>query len=163
MHVVVRMIKSLNNTKPILIADFVGPADINNYGGHQNFRLNPERHRNASDEDLKYILFWNEAYGSKVHFIGIVLFVILSHNFRSMTWALEDSHSMTISVRRLDALLQMTGAQVELLRYTEITNLITRSLKPIDQFEAIFFHQRSLDFNDVPTIRNVCAEKMNLA
>ena len=98
-----------NFTNIILLADFVGPVEINNYGGHHNFRMNLERHRNASDEDLKYILFWNEAYGSKVHFIGIVLFVLLRHNFRSMTWALEDSHSMIISVQRLDALLQMTG------------------------------------------------------
>ena len=53
--------------------------------------------------------------------------------------------------------------QVEILRYTKVTTFISRSLKPIDQFEAIFFHQRSLDFNDVPTIRNVCDEIMNPA
>ena len=33
--------------------------------------------------------------------------------------------------------------------------LIFRNLKPVDQFDAIFFHQRSLDFNDVPSKRNV--------
>ena len=40
---------------------------INNYGDNSNLRLDPERQKNASDKDLKYILFWNEAYGSKVH------------------------------------------------------------------------------------------------
>ena len=39
---------------------------INNYGDNSNLRLDPERQKNASDKDLKYILFWNEAYGSKV-------------------------------------------------------------------------------------------------
>ena len=39
--------------------------------------------------------------------------------------------------------------------YNDYTENIARSLKPVDQFDAIFFHQRSLDFTDVPSKRNV--------
>ena len=39
--------------------------------------------------------------------------------------------------------------------YNDQTENIARSLKPVDQFDAIFFHQRSLDFTDVPSKRNV--------
>ena len=84
--------------------------EINNYGEHHNLRLDPERHKHASDEDLKYILFWNEAYGSKVQFIfHCIIYIELVTYSRSMTWALDDSRFMTISVRRLDALQLMTG------------------------------------------------------
>ena len=82
---------------------------INNYGDNRNLRLDPERQKNASDKDLKYILFWNEAYGSKVHVLLIKFWCWSFYIFRSMTWGLEDSHSMTISVQKLGALQLMTG------------------------------------------------------
>lgn len=65
----------------LYVSDFNGPVEINNYGGHHNIQLNPERQKDASDEDLKYILFWNEAYGSKVQFIClcIVLYWVEFH------------------------------------------------------------------------------------
>ena len=91
------------------VLDYVGPAEINNYGENHNLRLNPERHKSASDDDLKYILFWNEAYGSKVMQCLHIDYIELDGHFRSMTWASEDSHFMTISVRKPAALLLMTG------------------------------------------------------
>ena len=45
--------------------------DISNYGNNLNLVLNKTRHRDVPQNDLKKILFWNDAYGSKIYSIGI--------------------------------------------------------------------------------------------
>ena len=45
--------------------------DISNYGNNLNLVLNKTRHRNVPQNNLKKILFWNDAYGSKIYSIGI--------------------------------------------------------------------------------------------
>merc|ERR1719350_1193145 len=38
---------------------------LNNFGDNINLKVDKQRQKNATESDLKYILFWNEAYGSK--------------------------------------------------------------------------------------------------
>ena len=43
---------------------------INNFGSHVNLKVSKDRHNTTRADHLKYILFWNEAYGSKEYDIG---------------------------------------------------------------------------------------------
>ena len=45
--------------------------DISNYGNNLNLVLNKTRYRDVPQNHLKKILFWNDAYGSKIYSIGI--------------------------------------------------------------------------------------------
>ena len=45
--------------------------DISNYGNNLNLVLNKTRYRDVPQNNLKKILFWNDAYGSKIYSIGI--------------------------------------------------------------------------------------------
>ena len=94
---------------------------INNYGDNVNLHLDPDRQKNAGENELKYILFWNEAYGSKEYDLGF-------------------------------------GRQPffdNLCPETRCSATDNRTLMPVDKFDAVFFHQRSLDFNDIPEKRSV--------
>ena len=44
--------------------------DINNYGSNVDLKVPKNRHKDTKDSDLKYILFWNDAYGSRVYDVG---------------------------------------------------------------------------------------------
>ena len=85
--------------------------------------------RQKDDEKLKYILFWNEAYGSKEYDLGF-------------------------------------GRQPfydNLCPETRCFATDNRDMIPVDQFDAVFFHQRSLDFNDLPAKRNVGGKKISFS
>eukprot|EP00090_Calanus_glacialis_P008606 TRINITY_DN16947_c0_g1_i5.p1 TRINITY_DN16947_c0_g1~~TRINITY_DN16947_c0_g1_i5.p1 ORF type:complete len:435 (-),score=116.30 TRINITY_DN16947_c0_g1_i5:147-1451(-) len=89
---------------------------LNNYGDHINMKVDKNRQKNASESELKYILFWNEAYGTKEYDIGF-------------------------------------GRQPfydNLCPETRCFATDDRNLKPAEEFDAVFFHQRSLDFKDIP-------------
>ena len=89
---------------------------LNNYGDHINMKVEKNRQKNASESELKYILFWNEAYGTKEYDIGF-------------------------------------GRQPfydNLCPETRCFATDDRNLKPAEKFDAVFFHQRSLDFKDIP-------------
>jgi len=75
-----------------------------------------DRQRNASKNELKYILFWNEAYGSKEYDLG---------------FGREPFYTARCPETRC-----FTTAD--------------RTLKKHEDFDAIFFHQRSLDWKDIP-------------
>ena len=94
---------------------------VNNYGDNINLHLDAKRQMDAGEEEMKYILFWNEAYGSKEYDLGF-------------------------------------GRQPfydNLCPETRCFATDNRTLMPEDKFDAVFFHQRSLDFKDVPAKRNV--------
>ena len=89
---------------------------LNNYGDHINMKVDKNRQKNASESELKYILFWNEAYGTKEYDIGF-------------------------------------GRQPfydNLCPETRCFATDDRNLKQAEEFDAVFFHQRSLDFKDIP-------------
>ena len=89
---------------------------LNNFGDHINLRVDKTRQKNANESELKYILFWNEAYGSKEYDLGF-------------------------------------GRQPfydNLCPETRCFATDDRNLKLAEDFDAIFFHQRSLDFKDIP-------------
>ncbi len=44
--------------------------EINNYGNKRNILVRKDRYLNVSQSDLKTILLWNNAYGSKEYFFG---------------------------------------------------------------------------------------------
>merc|ERR1712156_226473 len=44
--------------------------EANNFGPNVGLQVVRDRQRNASKNELKYILFWNEAYGSKEYDLG---------------------------------------------------------------------------------------------
>ncbi|XP_040574510.1 alpha-(1,3)-fucosyltransferase C [Lepeophtheirus salmonis] len=44
--------------------------EVNNYGPNLNLILQKDRQKNVNEKDLKIILAWNEAYGSKKYDIG---------------------------------------------------------------------------------------------
>ena len=48
------------------MAVHTSPVVVNNYGDNINLTLDPERGRHASEAEMKYILFWNEAYVSTI-------------------------------------------------------------------------------------------------
>ena len=93
---------------------------INNFGDNINKKISPSRQRNASESELKYILFWNEAYGSKEYDLG---------------FGREPFYN-------------------NLCEETRCFATDNRSLKAVEEFDAVFFHQRSLDFHDVPAKRS---------
>ena len=43
---------------------------VNNFGNNIDLVVAKERQRGASEDELKHILFWNEAYGSKEYDLG---------------------------------------------------------------------------------------------
>ena len=97
---------------------------LNNFGDNINLKVDRNRQKNATESDLKYILFWNEAYGTKEYDIGF-------------------------------------GRQPfydNLCPETRCFTTEDRNLKPVEEFDAVFFHQRSLDFSDIPDKkkRKVC-------
>ena len=97
---------------------------LNNFGDNINLKVDRNRQKNATESDLKYILFWNEAYGTKEYDIGF-------------------------------------GRQPFYDNLCPETRCVTtedRNLKPVEEFDAVFFHQRSLDFSDIPDKkkRKVC-------
>ena len=50
--------------------DFKSEYDINNYGDNINLPvLKSRQNETSSNINLKFILFWNEAYGSKVNIL----------------------------------------------------------------------------------------------
>jgi hypothetical protein len=55
----------------INFSDSKSNFDISNYGNNLNLVMNKTRHRDVPQNNLKTILFWNDAYGSKIYSIGI--------------------------------------------------------------------------------------------
>ena len=53
---------------------------VNNFGDNINLTISKLGQNYTKDEDIKYILFWNEAYGNKV-FIHA-----LFHNWNKVSW-----------------------------------------------------------------------------
>ena len=53
-----------------IFTELTGDLIINNFGDNINKKISASRQRNASQSELKYILFWNEAYGSKEYDLG---------------------------------------------------------------------------------------------
>jgi len=88
----------------------------NNFGPNVGLQVVKDRQRNASKNELKYILFWNEAYGSKEYDLG---------------FGREPFYTARCPETRC-----FTTAN--------------RNLKKHEDFDAIFFHQRSLDWKDIP-------------
>ena len=93
---------------------------INNFGDNINLEISARRQRDANQSELKYILFWNEAYGSKEYDLG---------------FGREPFYD-------------------NLCEETRCYATDNRDLKPVEEFDAVFFHQRSLDFHDVPKKRD---------
>ena len=81
--------------------------------------LDPLRQKNSTDSEIKYILFWNEAYGSKEYDLGFGRQPFYDNKCPETRCFATDN----------------------------------RSMLPVEKFDAIFFHQRSLDFNDIPEKR----------
>ena len=106
--------------------------EVNNFGPNVGLQVVKDRQRNASKNELKwvvrnvptkinslhfrYILFWNEAYGSKEYDLG---------------FGREPFYTARCPETRC-----FTTAN--------------RNLKKHEDFDAIFFHQRSLDWKDIP-------------
>ena len=55
------------NNQVLLVSE---EYDINNYGSNIDLKVPKNRHREAKNSDLKHILFWNDAYGSRVYDVG---------------------------------------------------------------------------------------------
>jgi len=92
---------------------------INNFGPNVGLAVAKDRQKNASDDDLKYILFWNEAYGTKEYDLG---------------FGRQPFYSSLCPETRCFATAD-------------------RDLKKHEDFDAVFFHQRSLDWKDIPDRR----------
>ena len=62
----------LNNRSSVTICDSDNDNkyEINNWGGNDNLVLVKDRQRDAEDSELKIILMWNIAYGTKNFDIG---------------------------------------------------------------------------------------------
>jgi len=95
------------------------PVETNDFGKNIGLRLDPLRQKNSTDSEIKYILFWNEAYGSKEYDLGFGRQPFYDNKCPETRCLATDN----------------------------------RSMFPVEKFDAIFFHQRSLDFNDIPEKR----------
>ena len=92
------------------MAVHTSPVVLNNYGDNINLTLDPERGRHASEAELKYILFWNEAYVSTIstHIYNIYN-IYTDTAARSTTSGLGGSHSTTTCAPRPGAWPPTTG------------------------------------------------------
>jgi len=110
--------KDISNNFNKLVNDISNDSNMkfNNFGSNMNVSMAVDRQVNASEAEMKYILFWNEAYGTKEYDFG---------------FGREPFYT-------------------NLCPETRCVTTANRSAMPHEQFSAILFHQRSLNWDDVP-------------
>ena len=96
--------------------------EVNNHGGNNNLCVKTSRFNDTPREELKTILMWNLAYGTKEYGIGFG-----RDNFYK--YKCPDTRCYSTSNRSY--------------------------LNKIEDFDAILFHQRSFDFQDLPKKRSL--------